>query len=108
MEEIQEVYRGKIVAFSGVWDSGLGYLIIEVNPDTLLSRQISFPCENGQTVRALDSCFGGVITDNHCVDNSAIEGREILFSVDFMNLLEGFTPVEEASEELLELETEYI
>ena len=45
--------RGTIDGFSGSWDSGLGYLVIDGQP---------VPCDNAATVRALEACFGGVIT----------------------------------------------
>jgi benzoyl-CoA reductase/2-hydroxyglutaryl-CoA dehydratase subunit BcrC/BadD/HgdB len=81
------VYRGKIEAFHGSWLSGIATLIISGKPVL---------CENTSTVRALDSCFGNVITSGHCVNNRAIRGKDICYSFDEMGLiLEAFTPTRE-------------
>jgi hypothetical protein len=79
-------YKGTINAFRGSYMSGLGYLIIDGQP---------VMCENAQTVRSLDGAFGDVIAKNHTVNNDAIAGKEIVYSVDDMGILMGFTPVEE-------------
>ena len=93
------ILKGTIVGFSGSWMSGLGALIIREDK----GRLHNVPCDNGTTVRSLDAAFDGFISENHCVDNNAICGKEIYWSYDEMGLcLEGFTPVEEASDELLE------
>lgn len=95
MEE--EIRKGKIIGFHGTWGSGLGYLSIK-REDGVVE---TISCENAPTVRALDDAFGNVIKD-HMVDNKAIEGKEIYYSIGDFGLLEAFTPVEEASAELLE------
>lgn len=76
--------KGTITGFSGNWMSGIGYVIIDGVP---------VMCENGATVRALQNCFGNVIDAGHRA--SIKEPREIVYSVDDMGLLMGFTPVEE-------------
>jgi hypothetical protein len=78
--------KGTIEGFHGSWMSGLGTLVIDGMP---------YLCENAQTVRSLDACFGGVIAPGHTVNNKAIEGKEIIFSVDDTGILLGFTPVED-------------
>lgn len=79
--------KGTIDGFSGNWLSGIGYLIIDGMP---------VMCENGATVRALDGAFGDVIeAKTHTVNNEAIKGKEIIYSVDDMGVLMGFTPVDE-------------
>lgn len=93
------IEKGKIVAFQGSWCSGLGYLIIE-KEDGTIDR---VPCDNGPTVRALESAFGNVITPGHTANGEGCKGKEIFYSPDEWGLvLEGFTPVEEASAELWE------
>jgi len=81
---------GVIMGFIGSWMSGLGTLLMaDEEGDT-------YPlyCDNAPTVRALDSAFPGFITDNHCVDNSAVEGKKINYSTDGFMLV-GFDVVEE-------------
>lgn len=88
------IMKGTIERFVGSWGSGLGYLVID---------GVSVPCENGPTVRALDACFGDVITFGHSVNQEAIKGKEIYWSYDeFGLILGGFTPVEDADPEVVE------
>lgn len=80
-------YRGKIDGFAGSWGSGLGYLVVDGR---------SIPCDNGPTVRALEACFGGVIGKAHdVVGGPSWVGKEIVYSVDEVGLLAGFTPAED-------------
>lgn len=79
-------YKGTIVGFRGSRGSGLGSLVLE---DRII------PCENAPTVRALDACFGGVITPGHTADSNPLRGKEIVYSVDDLGLLMAFTPVED-------------
>jgi hypothetical protein len=88
-----EILKGTITAFGGSWGSGLGFLAID---------GIGIPCDNAPTVRALEGAFGDVIAPNHSVNQAAIIGKEIYYSVDDIGVLDGFTPVDEASEELVE------
>jgi benzoyl-CoA reductase/2-hydroxyglutaryl-CoA dehydratase subunit BcrC/BadD/HgdB len=81
-------YRGKLEHFSGSWQSGLGFLIIDGIP---------IPCENAATVRALESCFGGVIQAGNTVSSDSFKGCEVVYSVDEFGLLLRFTPIEDSS-----------
>lgn len=93
------IQKGTIIRFEGSWLSGLATLVIR-KEDGTIDR---VPCENGPTVRALHRAFGNVISRGHTVSNRAIEGKEIFYSRDDMDLvLGGFTPVEMVSPELLE------
>lgn len=94
-----EIMKGTILRFAGTWMSGLGFLVVDTEDRGI----IQVPCDNAPTVRALDGAFGGVIDRGHTVNQDAIVGREIYFSYDdFGMVLGGFTPVEDASEELIE------
>lgn len=95
------INRGSILEFRGSWSSGIGYLVFQdESGDT-----VSVPCENAPTVRALEACFGNVIAGGHTVaqgEEAGYYNREVFWFQDFMGMLDGFTPVEEASEELVE------
>lgn len=78
-------YKGTINGFHGSWLSGLGTLVIGGLP---------VHCENGATVRALDACFGDVIGPGHTVCQEAIAGKEIYYDIDFIGVLDGFTPAD--------------
>lgn len=94
--------RGKIVAFHGSWMSGLATLVIE---DFVTKAEVQVFCENGPTVRALEGCFGNVIGHTHNVrSNGGHVGKEIYYSTDPFGILEGFTPVEEATDEIIQAE----
>jgi hypothetical protein len=84
--EAGEMGRGVIGGFSGSLGSGLGFLVIDGH---------GVPCDNGATVRALESAFGDVIAEGHTVDSKALEGKEVFYSVASYGVLEGFTPVME-------------
>lgn len=89
------IRKGAIVSFHG-HGSGLATLEEE-------GIRVAVPCDNGVTVRELDSAFGGVIQPGHRVDVSAIVGQEIYWTFDeFGLILGGFCPVEQASLELME------
>ena len=96
-----DVFRGKIKSFYGVWGSGLGYLLIEDE----CGSQFHVPCDNGATVRALEGAFGNVIGTGHTVltpEDAGYFDREVYWSFDELGLiLEAFTPVEAASQELI-------
>ena len=97
MEKVA-IYKGKIMAFHGTWMSGLATLAIEDYDRGL----IEVPCDNAQTVRALDYAFGDVIGNAHTVNGDAIQGREIYYFMDEMGLvLGGFIPAEQATEEII-------
>jgi len=60
-------------------------------------------CDNPATVRALELAFGNVITDGHTANGDGYKGREVYWSLDEFGLvLAAFTPVEDASPELLD------
>ncbi len=93
------IHKGKIVALHGSWGSGLATLIID---DVDLGTQM-IPCENGQTVRSLENAFGDVIGDAHNIkEDGGHIGKEIYYSTDGF-ILDGFTPVDDAQAELVEL-----
>jgi len=94
-----DIRKGKIIEFQGSWMSGIAQLIIE---DSETGTTESICCENTSTVRALDDAYGDVIDSNHSLDNDAIFGKQILWFSDGL-IMTGFTPAEEAGEELLEL-----
>lgn len=82
--------RGTITGFYGSWDSGLARLEVD---------GIQFPCDNSITVKSLDAAFGDFITrvgafcpPDHCVDPSAVIGKEIYYSEN--GILDRFIPVE--------------
>jgi hypothetical protein len=78
-------YRGKLEGFYGSWGSGIGFLIIDGTP---------ISCENGATVRALEACYGDVIVCGHRISDRSFKGREVVYAVDDLGLLLGFTPIE--------------
>ena len=94
---MSEIRRGKIVGFQGSWGSGIGNLVIKNSKNGVVEY---VNCENAPTVRALDGAFGNVITDGHMINNSVIKGKEIYYSIGDYGVLEGFTPVGEATIEL--------
>ena len=92
------IRKGTIKGFYGFWGSGLATLLIE-DEDTKQLEEI--PCDNGPTVRALDSAFGDVITDAHTVNVDAIRGKKIYWGMDDYGLCLGWIlPVGEANVEL--------
>lgn len=100
MQSDIEVRKGKIIGFRGSWQSGLATLII----DDADYGIVHIPCDNAPTVRALEGAFGDVIGEGHTVkEDGGYVGQEIYYSVDFVGVLEAFTPVEEAQEELVKL-----
>ncbi len=80
------LYQGTITGFIGSWGSSIANLLIDGLPVL---------CENAPIVRALEGAFGNVIGNNHCVNQDAIIGQEIIYSTDYMGMLEGFTPIED-------------
>lgn len=89
--------KGTLKQFSGSWGSGLSTLAIEVDGNIK-----QFHCDNGTTVRSLEDAFGNVITEGHTADGQGYKDKEVYFSVDDIGFLEGFTPVEEATQELID------
>ena len=94
-----EIKKGRLIQFRGSWGSGLGSLEIE-DSETGVPEHV--PCDNGATVRALEDAFGDVITEGHTANGNGYKGREVYWSYDEFGLvLEGFTPIEDASDELV-------
>jgi len=94
-----EIKKGKLVQFGGSWGSGLGLLEIE-DSETGVPERV--PCDNGATVRALEAAFGNVITEGHTANGNGYRGQEVYWSYDELGLvLDGFTPVDDASPELV-------
>lgn len=91
------VRKGTIVALRGTWGSGLAELVIDEQVGDEVKR-VAVTCENAQTVRSLDACFGKVIGNGHTIDNreGGHLGKEIYFSVGDFDVLEAFTPVDDA------------
>jgi len=93
-----KIHKGTIVEFVGSWSSGLATLRIEDAEG--ITHNV--PCDNGPLGRALISAFGAN-GGGHTIDNTAIRGKEIYWAWDDMGLyMSAFTPVEEASPELVE------
>jgi hypothetical protein len=95
------VYKGTIVALNCRMGSGLAELVIQGEDGVT----VGVPCDNAPTVRALEGAFGNVIAPGHRVNPEGGHiGKEIFWSYDDLGfVLEAFTPVEEAGEELLAL-----
>jgi len=95
-----QLNKGILREFRGSWGSGIGQLLIE-DSDTGVTAAI--PCENTSTVRALEACFGSVITPGHTASGNGFKGQEVFWSYDeFGLILGGFTPVKGAPAELIE------
>ncbi len=78
-------HRGYIESFHGSWGSGLATLVISGKP---------FYCDNAQTVRSLEGCFGNVIDAGHTASiKDHIREQEVVYIVDGLGMLIGFTPV---------------
>lgn len=93
-----DVQRGTLLQFRGTWGSGMGILQIQ-NSDTGTVQNV--PCDNAPTVRALENCFGNVITEGHTAGGDGYKGQEVYYSCDGL-LLVAFTPVDDANPELIE------
>jgi len=95
-----QLNKGILKEFRGSWGSGIGQLLIE-DSDTGITEAI--PCDNAPTVRALESCFGNVITPGHAAGGNGFKGQEVFWSYDELGLiLGGFTPVKDAPEKVIE------
>ena len=95
-----EIRKGRLIQFHGSWGSGLGTLEIE---DSETGMREHVHCDNGATIRALEAAFGDVITPGHTANGNGYKGREVYWSYDELGLVFGrFTPVEDASPELVD------
>lgn len=90
------IQKGILKQFGGSFGSGLGSLSIEVDGEIK-----QFPCDNGTTVRSLQNAFGDVITEGHTADGEGYKNQEVYFLISSWGILDGFVPVDEASEELI-------
>jgi len=89
-----KIYKGTIKEFRGTWSSGIATLLIE--DDKGVIKKI--PCDNGPTVIALEACFGETIGES----NGGYIGKQIYYSIADWGVLEGFIPVDDASEKVIE------
>ncbi len=87
-----EIKRAVIKGISGQVMSGLWQL--QLDSETV-------HIESGYGVRNLASAFGASEGTGDLQEK--IEGQEIFYTVDEFGVLEGFTPVEEATPELMEM-----
>ena len=100
-EIVIKIRKGVIKGFSGSWGSGLAFLQIQDSETGVISIT---PCDNGATVRALQSAFGNVIGEGHTVkSDGGFLGQEIYYTLTDYGIMEAFTPVEEADIELIEM-----
>lgn len=76
-----EQKQGKIVSFNGSWSSGIAMLTIETEQGLE-----HLYCDNAPTGRALNAMFD-CVGQGHCIDNSKIQGKEIVFTTDEMGML---------------------
>ena len=96
-----KIYRGKILNFQGSWASGIANLIIR---DLDTNKLLAVPCDNSPTIRALEACFGNVITEGHTANGQGYKGKEIFWTYDEFGLIfGGFIPVDGATPELWKL-----
>ena len=93
--------KGTITGLSGHPMSGLWQLLIEPELDDMLAG-----CPNivhissGYGVRQLAEAFGATEGKGDLMEK--ITGKEIYYSTDAFGVMDGFTPVAEASPELVE------
>ena len=90
MEE--RILKGTIAGISGDALSKLWTLHFEDGSSALIG--------SGSAVRHLAACYGATEGTGDLVEK--IKGKEIFYSVDDNGVMERFSPVEEASDELLE------
>jgi len=83
--------KGTIVTLTGHPMSGLWTLVLD---------NAIVHIGSGYGVRNLAAAFGATEGEGDLMEK--ITGQEIYYSVDFMGVMEGFTPVDEASPELIE------
>lgn len=81
---MSQIRKGTIAGIE--WERGSGLAMVGIDEETTggTSRRVAIPCDAGPTFRALRSAFG-----------DEVAGQEVLFTVDNLGVLEGFSPVEE-------------
>ncbi len=85
------IVEGTIEGFHGSSHSMLAHIVIDGK---------FIPCDNGLAVRALDDCFGNLITKSRTYDENAIIGKRIKFSVDEKGAMAWFDSVDGPANEL--------
>ena len=95
------IHKGKIIGFSGSWESGLASLQVK---DSRTGKIQNLSADNAPLFRALERAFGGVLGAGHTASIANIKGKEIYWVKGDWVDIGGFTPVEEAS---VELERQY-
>lgn len=80
--------KGTIIAFRGYWHSGIAQLIIK---DERGKSEV-IPCENTATVRALDACYGSVISHGRTANQRPFVGKKIFYEYGEWGLLGRFIP----------------
>ena len=85
---------GTIEGLDGHWGSGLATLYIGKPTGNGTPGKIieAIPCDNGPTVRALDTCFGGVIREGHQASVDHLLGTPIEYELDSVGVLTWFQP----------------
>ena len=78
-----EVTRNIIARFSGSWLSGIATLHFQ---DGSMVHG-----DSGPLGRALDAAFD-CIAPGHCIDSDPLNGQDIVYTTDFVGIIEGFTP----------------
>jgi len=85
------IKRGIIRGLAGSYHSGIAILGVVDNETKEL---VKIPCENGQTIRALNNIFPGFIVGGYCADEAVILNKEIFYWYDDLGLLlAGIAPV---------------
>ncbi len=77
--------KGIILGFRGSWSSGIATLLIKDSKGKI--KEI--PCENTATVRALDACYGNVISAGRTANQIPFIGKIIFYEYDDLSLLLG-------------------
>ena len=88
----EKVLKGTIAGISGDPMSPFWTLHFEDGNSALIGL--------GDGVRQLAACYGATEGSGDLLEK--IKGKEILYSVSDLRVMDGFSPVEEASAELLE------
>ena len=88
------IQKGIIREVSGHPKSGLWTLKIESGPGVEVVH-----IESGHRLRQLATYFGYIEGSGNI--NEKLQGQEIYYSTEFLNVLDGFTPLDEAPEEMV-------
>lgn len=90
------IHKGTISGLHSSWGNGLAMLSFEDGTQV--------PCDNGPTVRAMESVFGGVVGAAHTIDPAGGHVvQEVFNSMDDFGLTLGwFVPIDEATDDLID------